>query len=180
MKGLILLKNNFEDAEAIVTIDLIKRANILIDTVSCEDNLNVISKYGLEIKCSNHIDNLNLNDYSFLVIPGGSAVLNHLEDEKTFKIINHFEQKKQLIAAICAAPSLLGKLGLLDNEEFTCFPSFENYSKGTYLGNNVVVKNNHITSKACGTVFEFAYEIVKYLKDEDAADRVFKEIYYKN
>ena len=63
MKGLILLKNNFEDTEAIVTIDLIKRANIEIDTVSVESSLNVKSKYGLHLCCDKHIDSIDLNDY---------------------------------------------------------------------------------------------------------------------
>ena len=182
MKGLILLRNNFEDTEAIVTIDLIKRANILIDTVSCEKDLNVVSKYGLNITCDNHLDKVDLNDYSFLVIPGGAAVMAHLESKKTFDTVKHFEEKNELIASICAAPSILGTLNLLDDEEFVCFPSFEKYSvNGIYKEDEkVVVANNHITSKACGTVFEFAYEIIKYLKDEDTANKVFKEIYYKN
>ena len=182
MKGLILLRNNFEDAEAIVTIDLIKRANILIDTVSCEKDLNVVSKYGLNITCDNHLDKVDLNDYSFLVIPGGAAVMTHLESKKTFDTVKHFEEKNELIASICAAPSILGTLNLLDDEEFVCFPSFEKYSvNGIYKEDEkVVVVNNHITSKACGTVFEFAYEIVKYLKDEDTANKIFEDIYYKN
>ena len=182
MKGLILLRNNFEDAEAIVTIDLIKRASIEIDTVSCEKDLNVISKYGLHLTCDKQLDLINLNDYTFLVIPGGAAVMNHLESQKTFDTVKHFEEKKQLIATICAAPSILGTLNYLDNEEFVCFPSFEKYSlNGIYKEHEkAVVANNHITSKACGTVFEFAYEIIKYLKDENTANKVFKEIYYKN
>ena len=180
MKGLILLANNFEDSEAIVTIDLIKRANILLDTISMENDLNVVSKYGLHIKCDNHINSISLDNYDFLIIPGGQAVLNHLNNDKTLDTVMHFENKKQLIASICAAPSILGKLNLLNNEPFTCFPSFEEYSKeGIYFENKkVVVYKNHITSKACGTVFEFAYEIIKYLKSKEVADKVLNDIYY--
>ncbi len=180
MKGIILLANNFEDAEAIVTIDLLKRASILVDTVSMYDNLLVKSKYGLNITCDKLFKDVKVSDYDFLIIPGGAAVMFHLENIDTLSIVKEFEQSNKLIAAICAAPSILGKLGLLDNQEFVCFPSFEDYMpKGIYLENSKAITcKNHITSKAAGTVFNFAYEIIKYLISEEKAKEVFNEVYY--
>ena len=180
MKGLILLGNNFEDAEAIVTIDLIKRAKINIDTISTESTNLVISKYGLNISADGQIDKVNLNDYDFLIIPGGQAVFTHLENKKVLDTVMHFENKNQLIAAICAAPSILGKLGLLDNQEFTCFPTMESYMpKGIYRNDlDVVTSNNHITSKAAGTTYKFAAEIIKYLLSQEVSEKVLNEIYY--
>ena len=180
MKGIILLANNFEDAEAIVTIDLLKRAGIFVDTVSMYDSSLVKSKYGLNLACDKLIKDVKESDYDFLIIPGGAAVMFHLENEDTLNTVKLFENSKKLIAAICAAPSILGKLGLLDNEEFVCFPSFETYMpKGIYKEHKKAVTcNNHITSKAAGTVFNFAYEIIKYLISEDKAKQVFEEVYY--
>ena len=180
MKGIILLANNFEDAEAIVTIDLLKRAGILVDTVSMYDNYLVKSKYGLNITCDKLIKDVKETDYDFLIIPGGAAVMFHLENDDTLNTVKAFENSKKLIASICAAPSILGKLGLLDNEEFVCFPSFETYMpKGIYKEDKKAVTcNNHITSKAAGTVFNFAYEIIKYLISEQKAKQVFEEVYY--
>ena len=180
MKGIILLANNFEDAEAIVTIDLLKRAGLSVTTVSVYQDLHVKSKYGLNLTCEKLIKDVKESDYDFLIIPGGAAVMFHLENNDTLNIVKQFEQSKKLIAAICAAPSILGKLGLLDNEEFVCFPSFEEYMpKGIYLENaKAVTSNNHITSKAAGTVFYFAYEIIKYLISEEKAKEIFYEVYY--
>lgn len=180
MKGIILLANNFEDTEAIVTIDLLKRAGILIDTVSMYENLNVTSKYGLKLTCDKIIKDAKEQDYDFLVIPGGAAVMFHLENEDTLNIVKEFENSEKLIAAICAAPSILGKLGLLDNQEFVCFPSFEEYMpNGIYVEQaKALTSKNHITSKAAGTVFYFAYEIIKYLIDEPTAKKIFNEVYY--
>ena len=166
MKGIILLANHFEDTEALVTIDLLRRAGITVDMVSIEKSVDLVTQYNLKIKAEFTVDQLNLNDYSFLIIPGGKAViLTHLSSKITEDVVNHFAKKNQLIATICAAPSAVGKLGYLKNKEFTCFPGFEEYVvDGIYLPNkNVVVSNNYITAKAAGVTFDFAKEIIKYL-----------------
>lgn len=181
MKGIILLANGFEDIEAIATIDLIRRANIFLDVVSMNETLNVLSKTKITYQADLLLNDINYKEYDYLIIPGGAAVETyHLTSKKTEEIVKYFEERKLLIASICAAPSILGKLGFLDNQEFTCFPSFENYmEKGIYLKNEkVVVFKNHITSKAAGTSFEFAYEIIKYLTNEELAKKVLNSVYY--
>ena len=138
MKGIILLANHFEDTEALVTIDLLRRAGITVDMVSIEKSVDLVTQY-------------------------------------------NFAKKNQLIATICAAPSVVGKLGYLKNKEFTCFPGFEEYVvDGIYLPNkNVVVSNNYITAKAAGATFDFAKEIIKYLTNEKTANKVINSVYYK-
>lgn len=181
MRGMILLADEFEDLEAIGTIDLVKRADILLDTVSMNDTTSVHSKYGLHLNADYLVNEISLDNYDFLIIPGGSAVVKtHLQSKITEDIIWHFEKKHQLIACICAAPSILGKLGLLGKAEFTCFPGFERYVKdGIYQENKrVVVSKNHITSKSAGTVTQFAHAIIKYLKNEKVANQVLKNIHY--
>ena len=182
MKGIILLANHFEDTEALVTIDLLRRAGITVDMVSIEKSVDLVTQYNLKIKAEFTVDQLNLNDYSFLIIPGGKAViLTHLSSKITEDVVNHFAKKNQLIATICAAPSAVGKLGYLKNKEFTCFPGFEEYVvDGIYLPNkNVVVSNNYITAKAAGVTFDFAKEIIKYLTNEKTANKVINSVYYK-
>lgn len=181
MKGLILLANYFEDMEAIITIDMLRRASITVDTVSITGNKEVFMQSGNQIIADYMIEDVNLDDYEFLIIPGGRAVIEtHLNNFDTRKTVKHFMDKKQLVACICAAPSILGRLGYLDNKEFTCFPSSEIFMpKGIYKpAVRVVVTDNIITSKAAGTTFDFAYEIIKYLQNEDLALKVVKNIYY--
>ena len=181
MKGIIILANYFEDVEALITIDILRRAKIEIDLVSVEESLELTTQSQIKIKAEKRYDEINLNDYNFLVIPGGKAVFNtHLESSITKSILDKFYHNKELIASICAAPAVLGKYGYLDNINFTCFPSCEEYMpNGIYLKEKkVVVDGNIITSKAAGTTFDFAYQIVKYLKGEEEANKVLKSVYY--
>ena len=180
MKGLLLLAPYFEDTEALTTLDILRRAALKVDLVSIT-TLKLITQSNVIIYADKLIDDINLNDYDFLIIPGGKAVmLTHLKSDITKKVIEHFNYKKQLIACICAAPSILGVMGLLDNEQYTCFPGFETYMHGTYLENKkVVVSNNYITSKAMGTSFEFGYEIIKYLCGEELAKKTINSCYYE-
>lgn len=180
MKGILLLSNYFEDIEGLGTLDLLRRAKLNVDTVSIDDEPYVTTQYNVKIVPDRYLKDIDLNEYSFLIVPGGRAVsLTHIKSEKTKKVIKHFYQKQALVAAICAAPGLLSDY--LEEVDFTCFPSCETMvPKGNYLPNEkVVVRDNLITSKACGTTFEFAYEIVKYLKGEEQAKDLLKSVYYE-
>lgn len=181
MKGMIILVDGFEDIETIVPIDLIRRGKIRIDTVSLTNEKMVKSKSRIVYSVDYLLEEIDAIDYDFLIIPGGPAVSNyHLQSPVTKQLVKIFQKDKKLIAAICAAPSILGELGLLDNEQFVCFPGFEEYSpNGIYQENaKVIISDNHITSKAAGTAFEFAYEIIKYLKGEQFANNILNSVYY--
>lgn len=182
MKGLILLANYFEDVEALITIDMLRRAKITIDMISLNETKEVTTQSNIIIHADKTYHDVNFDDYSFLIIPGGKATfLTHHHSEFTKNAVDHFMNKHQLIACICAAPSVLGIYGYLDNKEFTCFPSCEEYMpKGIYLKNqDVVVTDNIITSKAAGTTFNFSYEIIKYLTTKNTAEKILRSVYYK-
>ena len=181
MKGLILFANHFEEVEAILTIDMLRRASISIDAVSITNSLELTTQQGLVVKADKLYQDVNLDDYDFLIIPGGKAVFEtHLESSITKHCVEHFNKKNQLIACICAAPMILGKYGLLKNRDYVCFPSCENDSfEGRYIKDaKVVVVDNIITSKAAGTTFEFSYEIIKYLISEEKAKDILNKVYY--
>lgn len=183
MKGLILLANGFEDCEALITIDLLRRAKINLDLVSLTSDKTVLTSSNIYMNAEYHINDITIDDYDFLIIPGGKAVFNyHLESETTKSIVEHFMNKKALVACICAAPMILGRNGYLKGLPFTCFPTCEeNHFGGIYLPNEeVVVVDNIITSKAMGTTFAFGYEIIKYLTDQETADKIIKSVYYKD
>lgn len=181
MKGIIILANYFEDVEALITIDILRRAKIDIDLISIEDKLELTTQSNIKITADKFINEVNLSDYNFLVLPGGKAVFNtHIESNITKKTIEHFYNNNLLIAAICAAPIVLGKYGCLDGRNFVCFPSCEEEIHSGILNKDkrVVVDGNIITSKAAGTTFDFAYEIVKYLKGKEEAEKVIGSVYY--
>ncbi len=181
MKGIILLANYFEDVEALITIDMLRRAKIQIDLISVTKELTLITQSNIKLSADYLLEDIEINEYDFLVIPGGKAVFEtHLTSPITHKIVNRFNNQNKLIATICAAPGILGVMGLLDNKDFVCFPGCEdNIPNGNLQNKNVVVTKNLITSKAAGTTFEFAYEIIKYLTNKELADKVLHSVYYK-
>lgn len=178
VKGLILLANGFEDTEAITTIDILRRAKINLDLVSVNDNLEIITQSKIIMKAEKLLKDVDLSAYDFLVIPGGGAVFNVLSKlEVVNDVIKEFDQKKKLIASICAAPSLLGKLGLFKDLKFTCYPSCEEGVDGIYTKEGVEVHQNYITAKSMAYTTNFALEIVKSLLGEEVKDTVEKAIY---
>jgi len=181
MKGIILLAEYFEDVEALITIDMLRRAKIDITLVSMNKDLNVLSQSNINYTCDKNYQDIVFSDFDFLIIPGGKATfLTHHSSSFTRDAVKSFMERGCLVATICAAPSILGILGYLDNLEFTCFPSCEVYMpKGIYKQEeDVVVSGNIISSKAAGTTFKFAYEIIKYLLNDEVAKKTLESVYY--
>lgn len=178
MKGIILLASGFEDTEAITTIDILKRAGIEIDLCAVNNEKMISTQYNLNIKPELLIKKVDYTKYDFLVIPGGKAVFNTLKNLKVVdEVITYFNNSGKLIAAICAAPMLLGRLGLFEGKKFTCFPSCEEGIKGTYTKEGVTSQDNYITGKSMAYTIEFALKIVEYLKGKELSEKVKKAVF---
>ena len=178
-KGIIIFNNNMEDAESIATNALLRRAGFKMTSVS-EKNKMVKAAYDHVVMAEKIVEEINVDDYDFLVIPGGHYVFDVMDSaEWIYDLINKFNMKNKLIASICAAPIFLGKLNLLKDIEFAVFPTCEVGIEGKYLADEkVVVKRNIITARSVGAIFEFVYEIIAYLENKDKADEFFKGVYY--
>ncbi|MEZ0180413.1 DJ-1/PfpI family protein ['Camptotheca acuminata' phytoplasma] len=168
-KGLLFLCNGFEDAEALATRSFLIKNSLNISTFTPNDSLEVVSSYKLSVKADMHIDQINLHEYDFLILPGGPYVKKALEEEPTYlnkiyDIINHFVDKNKIIGAICAAPSFLGKLKLLSNHDFTCYPGYNRYIEGNYRPDQkAVTSGNFVTSRSSDTVLDFVEYLLKKL-----------------
>ncbi len=163
MKCLLLLANGFEDHEALTTRDVLLRSNIQVDTASITKTKVVTSSHDLILYTDYILEEINYEDYGCLILPGGKkGVTEGLSNLYNLKdMLKHFANGK-LIAAICAAPSLLGMNDLLINKNYTCFPGFENnFYKGHYQDKGVVIDGNIITSKSMYYTIDFALEIIK-------------------
>ena len=163
MKGIILLDNYFEDTEALATIDVLIRGGLEIVKVNMSNNKELTTQCGHKLVVDTFYKDIDFKNYDYLVIPGGRAVMNSLlNDKRVYEAIDTFNKDHKLIAAICAAPSLLRDY--LKNKDFTCFPGFEKYIDGNYKINNGVVRvDNYITAKSMYYSIEFGLEIVDYL-----------------
>lgn len=178
-KGLIIFHNNMEDAESIATNALLRRAGFKMTSVA-KVNKAVKLAYDHTVLADKTFEEIDPNDYDFLVIPGGYYVADVIEDANwIYDLIKKFNNKQKLIASICAAPMFLGKLNLLEGIEFTVFPSCEAGISGEYLPEEkVVTRRNIITGRSVGAIFEFVYEIILYLENKEKADNFYKAVYY--
>lgn len=175
MKALIILANGLEECEALITYDLLFRANIDVKLIGLSKE--IISSHNVKIIVDETIDNINYQEYDCLILPGGMPGTNNLKDnELVNKMIDYFIDHNKYLAAICAAPSILLDKGLLKNERFVCYPGFEKNMK--VANSKVFVDNNIITAKGLGAAIEFAYEIIKLLINEDKAKEILKNIQY--
>lgn len=177
MKGIIILADGFEDVEALATIDILRRSKIVIDTISL-DNKIITTQSKNKIVTDYSYSEININDYDFLIIPGGIAVYNVLDNNKIVDdIIETFYKKNKLICAICAAPMLLVKKGYLDNKKYTIFPScFDKTQKGLYVDEGVIEEDQFITAKSMYYSIDFALTIVEKLQGKNQKERMLKQI----
>lgn len=179
MKVLTLLATGYEDLEAIGTIALLRRAGIAVDVCSVE-NLNQVSgHYEIKVEVDVLLSEVDISKYDALFLPGGMPGVDNLyKVEMVHDIVKHFFNNK-ILACICAAPSIPGRLGLLKGRNFTCYPGFEDYCQGgIHEDKLVVVDNNLITGKAAGCVHEFAFAIISKLRGEQSAKKIKTSIYY--
>lgn len=165
MKGLIIVGDLFEDVEFIAPLDVWRRNKDDIVVASMMKRKTVISKLGIEMTVDALIEEVNLEEFDFLFIPGGPGafkILNTLP--KVNEIINYFANSHKLVTAICAAPMLIGRLGYLKDKNYTVHPGFEDQIiEGNYLRDKGVVKDqNFITGKSMYYAFDLALEVVRF------------------
>ena len=177
MKLLMLFVDRFEDTEAIATLDVLKRAGFEVITASVMNREEVLPKYVKAVLADAKIEDLNFKEFDGLVIPGGPGSFQIMPNLPIVEeLIRYFADNNKLVASICAAPHLVGKLGYFNNKNFTVHPGFENFCVGgRYLREKGVVRDgNFITAKSMYYSIEFGLEITKFFKGEAFAEEVRK------
>jgi len=161
MRLIVPLAEGFEEIEAVAVIDILRRANIKVDVVGIEDEI-VAGRNGIKILCDKVIADVKPEDYDGIVLPGGNPGYKNLENnQQVINFIKTFNSKGKPIAAICASPTILEKIGVLEGKKATCYPSMRDKIKN-FVDERVVVDKNVITSQGPGTAIEFALEIVRF------------------
>lgn len=177
---LVPLANGFEEIEAVTIIDILRRADIEV-VIAALFELNVIGAHGVNIQAETYLNSVNSSEFDMIVLPGGMPGAEHLvKSEKLKEIIQEMDINNKTIAAICAAPWVLGNADVLKNS-YTCFPSFEKIiNKSGYNPDvNVVSDQNIITSRGPATAMTFALTLVEKLKGTEASNVVKKELLFK-
>ena len=173
--GLRILFQRFSliETEALAPVDVMRRAKLDVKTVGVTGKC-VTSSHGVPVKADITIDNIDFDDVQGVVLPGGMpGTLNLEANKKVLEAVKYSCENGKIVAAICAAPSILGHLGILDGKKATCFPGFEKELKGAdYTGTHTVTDGNIITAKGAGCAIEFGHAIVSLAVSKDAADKV--------
>lgn len=157
--------DGFEEIEAFTCVDVLIRAGLDVEMVSVTEKHLIEGAHDVPVICGLLFNDLDFNDANLLLLPGGMPGAATLDKHEGLKeLIAGFVKKGKPVAAICAAPMVLGKMGLLKGKRVTCYPGFEQYLEGAECTGNPVEKDGDIiTGKGPGAAMEFALTIVDTL-----------------
>lgn len=181
-RAYIFLATGYEEVEMLTVVDMVRRANIDIDMVSVSDKREVTSSHNVTIVADKLISEIDFEEAEMLILPGGIPGTPNLEAcQELCQALKKFAAEGKWVSAVCAAPTVLGNLGILDGHKATCYPSFaETIKCGEYVKQPVVVDDKVITSRGMGTCIEFAGEIITALENETLANDIKKAIIYND
>lgn len=167
---MILLADGFEEVEALTPVDYLRRMSVEVEMVSLKDELYVKGSHGIEVKANKTLDDIKeFNTYSGVIIPGGlPGATNLRDDDRVIKIVREFNEKKKLVAAICAGPIVLQRAGIIKGRNITSYPGFDkDLVDANYKEDIVVQDGNIITARGPAAAIYFAIKISEYLKGEE-------------
>lgn len=169
----MFLAEGFEEVEALAPLDLIRRAGLEIKTVGVGTK-TVVGSHGIPVVADMTESEFSDDAPDMVILPGGMPGTRNLDANKTVhKAIADAVKNDAFVCAICAAPMILGKLGLLSGKNAVCYPGFEEYLDGATISDKKVVRDGKvITAKGMGAAVEFGLAIVEALKDDKTAEEL--------
>ena len=175
----LFLADGCEEIEALSQADILRRAGLDVKMVGITGDV-ITGAHDIKVKADIMPEDVSFKNMEAVILPGGLLGTQNLEESEFVRetVIKAFNESK-LVCAICAAPSILGKLGILKGKKATCYPGFEKYFiDAEYVNTGVVRDGNVITGRAMGSAYDFAIEIIKALLGEKEAQRIKDEIIY--
>ena len=179
----IYLAEGFEETEMIFPLDLMRRAGLEVRTVSVTGERAVTGSHGITVTADMTVSD---SDYApdsceLIMLPGGMpGTLNLEKSDEVQKALRFAFDNGRYIAAICAAPMVLGNAGLLEGKRAVCYPGFEQHLEGAVLtGGRVEVDGNYVTGCGMGAALEFSLALTRLLKGDEAADKLFAAVLAK-
>lgn len=176
----ILLGNGFEEAEALVPADLLRRAGIDVVLTSLSEDL-VASSHNITVKADRTLAEVAPTEVELVMLPGGLGGVSALgRDSRVTDFIHAVLGQGGYVAAICAAPTLLASFGLLEGKRAVCYPGMEGEMAGAVTQASVpfVVDGHIITGEAAGAAFPFGLKLVELLRGPESAQKVKDAVHY--
>lgn len=170
----MFIAEGFEEIEALCPLDLMRRAGLEVTTVGI-GRKEITGAHGITVRtdiCSREYS--RVKDFDMIFLPGGMpGTLNLANSKVVVESIRRANENGKYIAAICAAPSILGDMGLLEGKEATCYPGFENRLKGAKISSNkVVLDGNILTAAGMGVALDMGLKIVEIFCSKEKADQL--------
>lgn len=179
----VFLANGFEEVEALTPVDILRRVEKKVVTVGVGSEI-IRGSHGIPVVTDTIDSEIVLNDeLEMIILPGGMpGTLNLGNSEFVIKAIDYCVKNNIYIGAICAAPSVLGQRGLLKGRKATCYYGFENqlFDADVIIDKPVVCDGNIITSRGCGTAFEFAFTLAQVLTSESRIKALKEAVIWNN
>ena len=180
MKPMIFLAEGFEESEALLPLDILRRGGVDAITVSVSSDKVVKSSHGVQIVADAVMSEISADDVQMIILPGGLPGAANLDAcAELDKLIMDFAAAGKPMAAICAAPMVYGKRGLLKGKKATCYPGFDKYLEGAeYTGALVECVDNFVLGKGPAAAAEFGFAILEKLAGSEKAAEVRKGMLY--
>ena len=169
----VMLADGFEEIEALTPVDVLRRAGLTVRTAGVGGRV-ITGSHGISVACDMTEDEVRAEEVDLLLLPGGMPGSKNLDASPIVdRLIREVNAHGGHLAAICAAPFILGRRGLLSGKAATCYPGFEGELKGAHLSSLPVVTDGNITTaKGMGVALDFALELVRVLLSDDAAKKI--------
>lgn len=179
-KILVLMADGFEEVEALAPIDILRRAEMQVDVASISEELTVTGARKARLVADILLKDTDVSMYDACILPGGYPGYENLAKSAAVKdAVVRMHSEGKLIAAICAAPTVVAGFGILDGKKACCYPGMEGELGGAIPSmDKVVVEGNIITSRGAGTAIDFSLAILEYFTDAKTSEEMAKTIVY--
>lgn len=180
-KVYVFLADGFEEIEGLTVVDVLRRGQVEVATVSVTGKQMIMGSHRIPVLADGIFEEMDLGDGTVYVLPGGMpGTLNLGGHQGLCQLLINAKAEGKKLAAICAAPSVLGQLGLLKGEAATCHPGFEDKLEGAFTTENTVEVSGQVTtSRGMGTAIPFALELLEQLKGRETVDQVCKGLIWE-
>lgn len=178
----VFLADGFEEIEGLTVVDLLRRAGVTVNMVSVTGKLMIHGAHGIDVRADKLFEEMDYEAQCMAVLPGGMPGTIHLGEHEGVKhVLEKFYREEKYIAAICAAPTVFGKLGFLKGRKAVCYPGMEGQLTGAVCSENAVAVSDFvITSRGLGTAIDFALVLIEKLLSAEKAEEISRSIVYQN
>ena len=174
----MIVTNGFEEVETVGTYGILRRGGLEVDVYSLRGE-KATGRFGLTCCSLKSFTDFTDNNYAAVILPGGPQYQELESNPHVLQLLKDFYARGKYICAICASPTILGHLGMLQGKKYTCFTSMNEDFGGTYCDDYAVADGQIITGKSAAAPIDFGFTILQALRGKEVADKTKQDIYYK-